>query len=447
MDAVIVPPVRPGHGTLRLPADKAICHRVALLCALTSGSTEISPWSSAEDCQHTLATLERLGVTIRQTPSGLEIQGVGLTGLRAPKTDLYCGDSGTTMRLSAGLLAGQPFVSRLTAGPSLSRRPMRRIIEPLSQMGAQIKAISTASFEGNPPEDYPPLDIAGTRPLKGMTYALPVASAQVKSAILLAGLYANGPTTVIEPTITRDHTERLLSRIGVRIRRQDRAVTLEPPTQQLQAPGRLTIPGDPSSAAFFIVAAAILPGSRLIITDVGLNPTRSQFLEVLRRMGASIHVETRDHGWEPHGTITVEATPLHGTTIVASEVPALIDEIPILMVAACAAEGTTCFEGLQELRVKETDRLQAMREGLSLLNAHLLLHPNGDVVITKSPLRGRTVNSFRDHRTAMSLTIAGLLAEGHTRIQDCGCVAKSFGNFYECLASVVGPSTVKIVAP
>ena len=430
-------------GTLQLPADKAICHRAALLSAISDGTTRIAPWSTAEDCRRTVEVLRGLGVPMIETREGLEVTGVGVSGLRAPTEPLDCGESGTTMRLSCGLLAGQSFTSRLTCGESLRHRPMRRVIEPLSRMGARIEAISPVMNEMEP-EDYPPLDITGSR-LTGIAYTLPVASAQVKSAILLAGLYADRPTTVIEPLSTRDHTERLLQKLGVHIIHEGTSITLHPPTGKLPGVGHLTVPGDPSSAAFFVVAAASLPGSRLVICDVGLNPTRTAFLEVLRRMGAAIKVEVHDQAWEPRGTITVSASPLRGTTIAAGEAPALIDELPILMVAACVAEGQTRFEGVGELRVKETDRVHSMITGLKAMGANLLASPDGSLVVQGGrPLHHATVESFGDHRTAMSLSVAGLLAEGQTHVRGVGCVAKSLGNFFELLASVVGSSVVQV---
>ncbi len=430
------------YGTLRLPADKAICHRAAILSALADGPTLITPWSSADDCQRTLAIVEQLGVPVARTAEGIQIEGVGLNGLKPPIHELDCGDSGTTMRLVCGILAGQPFTSRLHAGPSLSRRPMRRIVEPLTQMGACIEGHLQDQ------EVYPPLTIRGRKPLGAIRYPMPVASAQVKSAILLAGLYAEGRTVVIEPVQTRDHTERLLNDFGVQVRPEapeGRIVPLEGPVQRLQSPGRLPVPADPSSAAFFIVAAAIVPGSRVILHDVGLNPTRTGFLRVLERMGARLHIEMQDDGWEPRGTITVENAQLRGTTITANEVPLLIDEVPILVVAACVAEGQTRFEGLGELRVKETDRLHSMVTGLKAMGANLLASPDGSLVVQGGrSLHHATVESFGDHRTAMSLAVAGLLAQGQTRVLGVECVAKSLGNFFELLASVVGSSIVKV---
>lgn len=426
------------RGELRLPADKAISHRAALLCALTEGQTDIVSWPTGDDCQRTLGVLERLGVAIDRSPTEIRIHGVGLTGLRAPQGELDCGESGTTIRLTAGLLAGQPFESRLTAGPSLSQRPMRRIIEPLSQMGARISSeASMPSFEGSPPEAYPPLTISECLgPIRGISHTMPIASAQVKSAILLAGLYADGPTTVIEPSHTRDHTERLLQLLGVSVHQAEGAVTIQPPHRELATPGRLAVPGDFSSAAFFIVAAAVLPGSSLAIHDVGLNPTRIYLLEVLRRMGASIEWTVCDEAWEPRGEVRVTyRQPLHGVIVEAEEAPRLIDELPILMVAACTAQRETRFKGVGELRVKETDRVKSMTSGLRKLGARVLWS-DPDLLIAGPLLTGDVVESFNDHRTAMSLAVAGLVAAGQTTIRGAECVGKSFGEFFDVVARV-----------
>jgi 3-phosphoshikimate 1-carboxyvinyltransferase len=305
-------------------------------------------------------------------------------------------------------------------------------------MGAQFEGVTRSSQEV-----YPPLVIRGQRPLRGFTYCLPLASAQVKSAILLAGLSAERPVTIVEPVATRDHTERLLKRLGVSMRCTDRTITLEPPLGEIAAPDQLVIPGDLSSAAFFVVAAAILPDSHVVVREVSLNPSRRHFLDVLTRMGAAIRWEVEDDGWEPRGTLTVTYKPLHGTTVAASEVPLLIDELPILMVAACAAEGQGRFEGLGELRVKETDRLRAMVMGLKRLGAQIELRGDAGAVITHSRLQGTSVDSVQDHRTAMSLAIAGLVAAGLTQIRGAECVAKSLGNFFDLLRLVTAPSVVK----
>lgn len=438
MDAVVRGPTVL-QGQVTVPADKAISHRAALVCAIGTGATHIHPWSSSQDCASTLRVLEGLGVSITRASDGITIQGRGLAGLRVPAGELACGESGTTMRLAAGLLAGQPFLSRLTADASLSRRPMGRILTPLSAMGARCDGQGTT-----PGEFYPPLVIEGRRPLKGLTHRLAVASAQVKSAILLAGLYAEGPTTVIEPVQTRDHTERVLQALGVTVRRDECAVTLEPPTRPLNLPAHWTIPGDFSSAAFFIVAATVLPGAHLVIENVSLNPSRSRLLTVLQRMGASLQWTVEDEAWEPRGTVTVRASSLRGIELGPEEAAAMIDELPVLMVAACGATGPSTLKGLQELRVKETDRLRSMTTGLARMGARIEMLGQDQVRIAPSRLRGAAVEGFGDHRTVMSLAVAGLMAEGETSIQGAECVAKSFGGFFQALASVSGPSTVRI---
>lgn len=442
---VIIRPASSIKGEAAVPADKAISHRAALLCALAEGQTDVAPWPAGDDCQRTLRLVEQLGVAVDRLPGGIRIHGVGLTGLRAPQGELDCGESGTTIRLAGGLLAGQPFVSRLTASPSLCRRPMRRIAEPLTQMGARIESAHHSGSSRHEAELYPPLQITGRRPLHALRYVMPVASAQVKSAILLAGLSADGPVGVVESPPTRDHTERLLRLFGRSVDSKDGEVRLAPSQDALRSPGRLAIPGDPSSAAFLVVAAAALPGSSLTIQDVGLNPTRIQFLKVLQRMGAGITMSVEDDQWEPRGTIRVTASPLRGTTVEAHEVPRLIDELPVLMVASCAASGTTVFHGLSELRVKETDRLHSMTAGLRGLGAQVTTSDDATVTITGGPLRGGTVESFGDHRTAMSLAVAGLIASGQTRIRGAECVSKSFTNFFDVLGSLVGPSRVRAV--
>lgn len=428
MDARISP-TRSIRGTVSLPADKAICHRAALLAALATDATEISPWASGDDCQRTLSVLQGLGVPVSRTDGGVRIDGVGLAGLRVPAGPLHCGDSGTTIRLACGILAGQLFTSRLTADRSLSQRPMRRIVEPLARMGVRFER------GGGSGEIYPPLILTGRRPLAGIEYQMPVASAQVKSAILLAGLYADRATSVIESTPTRDHTERLLSRFGVPVRREGQRIVIEPPQGDLRSGGQVQVPGDPSSAAFFLVAAAVVPDSELTIRDMSLNPTRVRFLEVLTRMGASIRCDAQPDPWEPRGTVTVRSSALRGVTVAPEEVPQLIDELPVLMVAACAAEGETRFEGIGELRVKETDRLRSMTAGLAAMGAQVQ-SGSSRVVVRRSRLRGADVDSFGDHRTAMSLAVAGLFAAGDTRIRGAECVSKSLHNFFDLLASI-----------
>ncbi len=437
MDAVIHGPAAV-QGTAVVPADKSICHRLVLLSALSEGETTLGRWPQAEDCERTRGLVEALGAGTTLTGTQLRIRGVGPSGLRAPSGPLNCGASGTTMRLAAGILAGQSFASVLTAAPSLARRPMRRIVEPLAQMGARL----TGEARGG--DVYPPLRIEGRRPLRAIRYTLPVASAQVKSAILLAGLFADGPTTVVEPQPTRDHTERALERFGVRVTREGPAVTLTP--SPLRAPGDLTVPADLSGAAFFVVAAAARPGSALTIDLVGLNPTRDGCLRVLQAMGADLETQAQGPPGEPFGTLVITGRQLTGVTVAAEQVPTLIDELPVLLVAATQAAGRSRFEGLGELRVKETDRIASMLEGLRRLGAAVSLEgPDTVVVEGGRPLAGTAVDAAGDHRTAMSLAVAGLFAQGTTRIRGAECVAKSFPDFFERLAGIAGSSTVKTV--
>ncbi len=417
----------PLRGPLTLPADKAICQRAVLVAALADGVTEIRPWPAAEDCQRALDVVRGLGVDATQRPDGLRVTGRGRAGLRQPSGPLICGESGTTLRLSTGVLAGCAFRSILTAGPSLSRRPMRRIIEPLTQMGAAI--------QGQPAgEDVvPPLRIDGCARLRAIRYTLPVASAQVKSAILLAALAADGPTTVIEPAATRDHTERLLRRCGVEVSRGAQVVLTPGP---VRAPGAVRLPGDFSSAAFFIAAACCVPGSELVLRDVGLNPTRTGLLTVLARMGARIDVRVSEDGWEPRGALTVRAQSLTATQVFADEAPGLIDELPLLMAVSACARGRTRLSGVGELRVKETDRVRSMAAGLRALGARVS-EPAPDVVeIEGGSLVGGRVDSAGDHRTAMSLAVAALTADGPTAISGAECVAKSYPGFFEQLRTL-----------
>ncbi len=429
------------HGTLTIPPDKAITHRALLVAAIAEGRTTIHPWPEAEDCRRTLELIQTLGVSATFTKSDmLQVDGCPSGGWRAPGQALSCGESGTTFRLAAGLLAGQPLTTQLAAGPALSHRPMRRIVEPLSHMGARITSLAE-STRGE--ELYPPLLIAGKRPLRAIRYEMPVASAQVKSAVLLAGLFAEGPTTVIERVGTRDHTERMLRYFGSEVAVEGREITVQP--ARLTSPGTLEIPGDVSSAAFFIVAACCVPGSHLTLSEVGLNPTRTALLDILRRMGAAIQITLREGLWEPRGTVMVEARPLRAIVLEAHEIPAVIDELPILMVAAACAQGTSQFRGVAELRVKETDRIQSMVNALTRLGARIRVVPPETVEIETSRLTGAVVDSAGDHRTAMSLAVAGLIAQGTTRVRDAGCVGKSFPGFFDYLTRITGSATVKTV--
>ena len=428
-------------GEVTLLGDKSLAHRAALLSALTIGITTIENFPENEDCLTTIRTLRRLGIRAvkvirKKGPAAIRVFGKGLFGLRKPKGCIFVRESGTTFRLLLGVLAGQNFTVTLKAGKSLSQRPMLRVISPLRLMGALVDG--RLSTVGGRADEYPPVTIQGGN-LMGITYALPVASAQVKSAILLAGLYAKGATTIIEPLKTRDHTERMLEWLGADIKVKGTRITLTG-NKGLVSPGTLYVPGDISSAAFFMAAASIIAGSSVVIKNVGLNPTRTGVIKVLKRMGAVIKVRgpgSRVPGSEPLGDLVVKAGVLKGTTVRKKEIPSLIDELPILMVAASKARGKTVFEGVEELRVKETDRVRSMSSNLKKMGADIQIVKTGlserIVVNGSQTLRGARVKSFGDHRTAMSMAVAGLAAEGTTEIDDIACINKSFPNFLELL--------------
>ncbi|MDA8360536.1 MAG: 3-phosphoshikimate 1-carboxyvinyltransferase [Gammaproteobacteria bacterium] len=423
--------VTPGgalQGSLRVPGDKSISHRSVILSALAQGESRISGLLEGEDVLGTVAAFRALGVAIDGPDKGhLRVQGVGLHGLQAPRAPLDFGNSGTAMRLMAGLLCAQPFSSELIGDQSLMSRPMARVALPLQRMGAQIDTAGGGR---------PPLAIRGGARLTGIRYEMPVASAQVKSAILLAGLYAQGETTVVEPAPSRDHTERMLAGFGYPVERMGRAVTVRGGAGPLRA-GTLEVPADLSSAAFFLVAGSIVPGSRLVLARVGINPTRTGVIDILRAMGARIDVqrETIVNG-EPVADLLVEASTLRGVAVDPALVPLAIDEFPILFVAAACAEGTTVVRGARELRVKESDRLAVMAQGLTALGIRVEEFEDG-LAITGGPLRGGVVDSGGDHRIAMAFAVAAHRAQGPVRVRDCRNVATSFPGF-DGLARAVG---------
>ena len=422
-----------------MPGDKSISHRAAMLAALAAGTSSIKNFSNSADCAATLSCLQALGVTIQLGDAGLEITGVGTSGLRTPEGPLDCGNSGTTMRLLAGILAGQDFMSTLTGDASLGSRPMQRIIEPLHMMGAKISSNHGCA----------PLSIDGHRGLNAISYELLVASAQVKSCILLAGLNAAGRTEVIENEPTRDHTERMLSSFGVQIEVRE----AEREGARLAAvigPAHLTsrevlVPGDVSSAAYFIAAAALVPESSLEVRDVGVNPTRVLFLEQFRRMGLDVEVtEIREDKHEPVGTI--RARGLSGsdltqsdsrTVIQALAVPQLIDELPLLAVAGSQIAGGIEIRDAAELRVKESDRIATTVRNLRAMGADVEEFDDGLRVSGPTRLHGAKIEPHGDHRIAMAFTVAALLAEGETEINEPECVAVSFPEFFDLLESVV----------
>lgn len=410
---------------MTVPGDKSISHRALMLASLSNGECEISGLLPSSDCLSTLEAMRSLGVridTIEKNDEGepvtVRVHGVGGKFVK-PEGSLDCGNSGTTMRLMAGILAAQDFETRLTGDASLSRRPMRRVIEPLEKMGASI----TAEGEGG----CAPLVIKGGA-LSPIHYDLPVASAQVKSCILLAGMLSHGRTSVTEPAPTRDHTERMLDYFLVKTRREGGTVSIRGP--QMPESRDFRVPGDISSAAFWLVAAAAQVGSRLTIRDVGLNPTRSGILQVLVRMGANISdALVGDGNGEPVGNVTVRGRKLKGIDISGDVIPNIIDELPIIAVAAALAEGTTSIRGAEELRVKETDRIQAVADNLELMGVTVRQFYDGMEIDGGAKLKGARIPSYGDHRIAMSFAIAGLFAEGETVIDDTGCVATSYPGF------------------
>jgi 3-phosphoshikimate 1-carboxyvinyltransferase len=424
--AWIASPGGPLTGRLRVPGDKSVSHRSVMLGALAEGITRVTGFLEGEDTRATAAILQRLGVRIDAPGEGERvIHGVGLHGLRPAEGPLDCGNAGTGMRLLAGLLAGQAFESILIGDASLSKRPMRRVIDPLARMGARIDS------EGG----LPPLRIHMKNRLQGIDYECPVASAQVKSAILLAGLYATGPTTVREPHPTRDYTERMLSAFGADIDFAPGIASLRP-GRTLTATA-VDVPADFSSAAFFLVAASVIPDSHLVLERVGVNPRRTGLLDALRLMGADLVVHPAgEQGGEPVADIEVRAARLRGAVIPETLVPDMIDEFPALFTAAALAEGTTVVSSAAELRVKESDRIAVMAEGLRALGAVIDETPDG-ALITGGALHGGYADSRGDHRIAMSLAIAAQCASGEVRIDDVANVATSFPGF-DALARGVG---------
>lgn len=415
------------NGSLRVPGDKSISHRSIMLGSLANGTTHISGFLEGEDSLATLASFRAMGVEIEGPTNGkVTVHGVGLHGLRAPVQPLYLGNSGTSIRLLAGLMAGQAFEVTMSGDASLSKRPMRRVTEPLVSMGAVIDTTEQGTA---------PLKVHGGSSLKGIDYKMPVASAQVKSCVLLAGLYAQGKTCVTEPAPTRDHTERMLQGFGYPVQVNGSTVCLE-------GGGTLTattieVPADISSAAFFLVGASIAEGSQLKLEHVGMNPTRIGVINILRAMGANIVVSNeREVGGEPVADLTVTSAPLKGIQIPQDQVPLAIDEFPVLFIAAACAEGETVLTGAEELRVKESDRIQVMADGLQALGIDARPTPDG-MIIQGGRLGGGEVQSHGDHRIAMAFAIASLRASGPITIHDCANVNTSFPNFVS-LASGAG---------
>jgi 3-phosphoshikimate 1-carboxyvinyltransferase len=428
MASLTITPGRPLRGTITVPGDKSITHRAIILTALAEGTGTIKGYCRGEDCLNTMRAMQSLGVKIDESIEELRVQGKGLWGLTEPGGIVDCGNSGTGIRLLTGLLAGQDFFTVLTGDASIRRRPMGRVVKPLREMGAAI-----AGRKGG---ELAPLAVSGTT-LRAIRYVSPVASAQIKSSLLLAALFAKGTMHLSEPRLSRDHTERLFQFYGLPLKREGTTLTMEGrPSVGWTAVQELTVPGDLSAAAFFVVGATIIPGSDVTVTGVGINPTRTGLLEVMNRMGADIQLlNQREEAGEPVADIRVKAAPLRGVTIGPDLIPQTIDEFPVLCVAAAVAEGETVISGAEELRVKESDRIATMATELRAMGAHITERPDGLVVqgIGRPKANGRLTatsgQSHGDHRVAMSIAIAGLTASAETVIEDTDCIETSFPGF------------------
>lgn len=409
------------RGDVTVPGDKSISHRAVMFGALADADTHITGFLMGEDCLSTISCFKKMGVSIDVSEQEVVVHGVGLHGLKAPNELLYTGNSGTTTRLLCGILAGQPFSSTVNGDASIQKRPMGRIMKPLREMGADI-----SGKDGN----LCPLTIHPA-PLHGIRYTMPVASAQLKSAILLAGLFADSPTTVVEPAPSRDHTERMLRGLGAQVVSNGTEITLTPP-KTLRAVN-VEVPGDISSAAYFLVAGLILPDSDIVIRNVGINPTRTGILDALEAMGANIERLNERGTVEPICDLRVRSSRLHGTTICGDMIPRLIDEIPVLAVAAAFAEGETVIRDAQELKVKESNRIATMTTELSKTGADVRETEDGMIIRGGKPLHGADFASYADHRVAMSMAVCALACEGDSSIDDPDCVAISYPTFFETL--------------
>jgi len=439
MSILTITPGKPLRGTITVPGDKSITHRAIIFSALAEGVGRIARYCRGEDCLNTMRAFQALGVQIQETSEELTVHGKGLWGLTEPASVIDCGNSGTGIRLLTGLLAGQDFFTVLTGDSSIRRRPMGRIVKPLREMGAMV-----AGRKGG---ELAPLAVTGTT-LRAITYSSPVASAQIKSSLLLAALFAKGTTKLTEPRLSRDHTERLFQFYGLPFTREGTTITVEGrPSVGWQAVPRLTVPGDLSAAAFFIVGATIVPGSDVTIQHVGVNPTRTGILDALTRMGADIQLlNRRDEAGEPVADIRVKSAALRGVTIGPDLIPQTIDEFPILCVAAAVAEGETVVTGAEELRVKESDRIATMAAELRPMGARMTERPDGMVIQglghpnENGRLNAANGKSHGDHRVAMSLAIGGLTASGHTTIDDTDCIDTSFPGFHDRLTTLLAGS-------
>ena len=436
MASLTITPGRALTGTMTVPGDKSVTHRAIILTSLAEGESRLSSYCRGEDCLNTMRAFQALGIQIEEQPDVLRVQGKGMWGLREADAPIDCGNSGTGTRLLAGLLAGQDFFTILTGDESIRRRPMGRVVKPLREMGAVI-----AGRKGG---ELAPLAITGTR-LHGIEYSSPVASAQIKSALLFAGLFAEGTMRFREPRLSRDHTERMFQSFGIPLRQEAGTLVLEGRPSAGWTGRAIVIPGDFSAAAFFLVGASIIPGSDVTIQNVGINPTRTGLIDVLTAMGANIEVlNRRDQAGEPVADLRVRSAALKGVAVGPELIPQTIDEFPILCVAAAVAEGQTTISGAEELRVKESDRIATMSAELKAMGAQISERPDGMVIqgLGQAGKNGRLIGTLKgqshgDHRVAMSLAIGGLTAQSPTFVADTGCVDTSFPNFERTLTGLL----------
>ena len=410
----------PLRGELAVPGDKSISHRSVMFGALSEGITEAENFLTGADCLSTISCFRQMGISVEQNGTSVIVHGKGLHGLTRPSGIIDAGNSGTTVRLLSGILAGQPFDSMITGDASIQKRPMKRVMTPLSQMGASITSVHENGCA--------PLQIKGS-PLHGIHYLSPVASAQVKSCVLLAGLYADTPTSVTEPAISRNHSELMLRYFGADIQCEGTTSTVLPDPRLVGQ--KVNVPGDISSAAYFIAAALLVPGSEVLLKNVGINPTRDGMLRVVRAMGGDVTlVNENTDGAEPCADLLIRSSSLHATTIEGELIPTLIDELPVIAVLAAFAEGTTVIKDAAELKVKESDRIAVMTENLKRMGADVEPTDDGMIIHGGRPLHGATINPYLDHRIAMSFAVAALAADGETKIQDADCVKISYPGFY-----------------
>lgn len=408
-------------GEITVAPDKSISHRGVIMGAISKGITIVDNFLMGEDCLSTIECFRKLGIEINIDGNRVSIHGKGLHGLREPKEVLYTGNSGTTTRLLCGLLAPQGFVSILDGDPSIRKRPMNRVINPLKEMGANI-----SSREGG----FVPLTIQGSS-LTGIEYSLPVASAQLKSALILAGIYAEGQTKIVEPTLSRNHTELMLNGFGGRLEVDGKTIIVNP-VEELFA-NHVKVPGDISSAAFFLVAGLIVPNSEILIKNVGLNDTRKGIIDVLIAMGGKIKIENMVNDIEPTGDILVSSSELHGTEVSGNLIPSLIDEIPVITVAAAFARGTTIIKDAEELKVKESNRIEAMERELKKANVDVVGTDDGFIINGGNKILGATFNTYNDHRIAMAMAILALAAEGTSEIENSECINISYPEFFQTI--------------